>query len=524
MAIESIGTSRSYLTKQLVSLKGNLTEKTSQLASGKVSQTYGGLGDNRLLDLELNQKVNRISSYQETITQVNLHIKSLNVTLERLEDLRLDTKSALDLNDYELQNDGQTRTQATAEVLLHEAISLLNTEVAGYYLYGGTDAYENPVADVDSIMEGSGDRAGLKQVMNEYIAANLGSDKLGRLEVPALVAPTASTITITEDGAHDFGLKLSSVTSDLANASITQPTGAIPDSLSIEFTGQPDAGQKISIEFTLPPGHTKPVSFELEADTTGEGADTFVIGADTDETAANLRAKILEKIEEQANTSLKAAASEWAGDQFFDTFGGATPMRVDGPPFESATALTSGASTTVEWYVGENTSTTDARRDKNARIDDNLNVSYGARANEKGLSDVMKSLATFVAADFSTDVAFTGSETPEQKKEMLAAQERIDKLHYGEFVQRFRSVVQPDVADQSGIVDISTEISIAFRTVQDTDSRHTQMKSTYSATIDEIEGVDKELLAVEILQLQTNLEASYRASSIVFNLNLADYI
>lgn len=524
MAIESIGTSRSYLTMQLVELKGRLTEKTGQLATGKVSSTYGGLGDNRLLDLELNQKVSRISSYQETITQVNLHIKTMNVTLDRLEDLRLDAKGALDLNDFDLQNDGQTRTQATAEVLLHEAISLLNTEVAGYYLYGGTDAYENPVADVDAIMDGADGKAGIRTVVNEYISANLGADKLGRLTIPPEVTnltagvPTDSTITVTEDGAHDFGFKLTSATSTLSNVNITQPTGAIPDALAIEFTGQPNAGETITIEMTLPPSHSKPVKIELKADTTGEEDGTFVIGADLAETSTNLRAAILEKVQQQSNTSLKAAAAAWAGDQFFDTFNGATPMRVDGPPFETATALTSGASTTVEWYTGENTATTNARTDKKARIDDTLSVNYGARANEKGLSDVMKALATFMSADFSTDMPTTAT------KEEKLAQERIDKLYYGELVDRLRTAIVPANADQSGIVDIATEISIAFRTVQDTDNRHTQMKSTYNTTIDEIEGVDKELLAVEILQLQTNLEASYRASSIVFNLNLADYL
>ena len=57
-----------------------------------------------------------------------------------------------------------------------------------------------------------------------------------------------------------------------------------------------------------------------------------------------------------------------------------------------------------------------------------------------------------------------------------------------------------------------------------TDDRHTQMKSSYLTTVGEIEGVDKDTLAMEILQLQTNLETSYRASSIVFQLSLVNYI
>lgn len=513
MAVDSITTSRSYLTQQLTSLNKALTEKTTQLATGKVAQTYGGVGDNRLIDLELTQKVSRISSYQETITQVNLHIESLNVTLERLESLRIDSKAALDLNDFELQTDGQTRTQATAEILLHEAVSLLNTEVAGYYLYGGTDAFSNPVAGVADILNGANGLDGLKTVSDEYIAANLGADSRGRLTIDPLVTnyagavPTDSTLTISEDGTHDFGFDIASVTNSLTNVAVVGPagTGTDPDTFDVTFTGQPGLGETLSLEFTLPPTHTQTYTLELTAASDNSVAGTFAIGADLEETATNLRNEIVAAIEEQAQTTLKAAAAEWAADEYFDTFAGNDTLRIDGPPFETATAQASGAATTMSWYTGENTATTNARLDKNALVDDNLQVSYGARANESGIADVVKALASFVAADFSG-----GSS--------------IDEQYYTALTENLRAVLEPNSADQSGIVDITTEVSIAYRTVQQTDERHIQMRSSYLQTIGEIEGVDNELLAAEIIQLQTNIEASYRASSIVFNLSLADFL
>ena len=156
MAVSTLVTSRSYLAKQLTSIHKTLTEKSTQLSSGKVSNTYGGLGDNRLLDLQLTQKIGQIDSYQKTITRADLHLKTMNLTLERLESLRLDAKSAFDANDFELQSDGQTQTQSTAELLLYETANLLNTEVAGFYLFGGTDTTNNPVAEIDSIMNGAG--------------------------------------------------------------------------------------------------------------------------------------------------------------------------------------------------------------------------------------------------------------------------------------------------------------------------------------------------------------------------------
>ncbi|MBD8890429.1 flagellar protein [Roseibium litorale] len=511
MAVDQITTSRAYMTKQVASLSKTLQEKTAQLATGKVSNTYGGVGNSRLLDLELTQKVGRIEAYQDTIVTAELHIKSLNLTLERMEELRIDSKSAIDPNDFEMQSDGQTRSQATSEVLLFEAVSLLNTEVAGYYLFGGSDADKNPVSAVNAILDGADGKDGLRAVMSEYAAANLGPNNNGRMDVSALTTnyagsiPTDSTFTVAEDGAHDFGFDISSVTNGLSNVAVTGPGGGDPDSFDISFTGQPTVGETISIALTLPPDHSEPVTIELTAKSNANTADSFTIGADLEETAANLRAAINTALEEQASTTLRAASDEWAGNQFFDTFGGTEPMRVDGPPFDTATGLVAGGSTTVSWYTGDNTATTNAREDKSAAIDQNLIINYGARANEQGLADVVKSLAIFVAADF------TGGTDQ-------------DEIYYSQLATNLRGILQPSTTDQSGIVDISTEVSIAHRTLSATSDRHLQMKSSYQTTIDEIEGVDKELLAAEILQLQTNIEASYKASSIVYNLSLVNYL
>lgn len=511
MSVGTLVTSRSYLSKQLTSIHRALTEKSTQLSTGKVSSTYGGVGDNRLLDLQLTQKVGQIDSYQETITRANLHLKTLNLTLDRLENLRLDAKSAYDPNDFELEADGQTQTQSTAELLFHETVNLLNTEVAGYYLFGGTDTTNNPVADIDAIMNGSGTLAGFRTVSDEYVQANLGANNNGRLDISALTTnyagliPTDSTFTIAEDGAHDFGFDISSVTSGLSNTTITGPGGGDPDSFDVTLTGQPNQGETISIEFTLPPNHTDTYTLELTATDGQAGENQFLIGADLEETTQNLRDAISSALEEEAQTNLKAIANQWAADEFFDTYNGGTTMRVDGPPYDTATGVVDGSATTVAWYTGENSVTTNPREDKRAVIDANLTLNYGARANEQGITDLMKSLATFVAADFSGGTA-------------------TDEKYYNTLSQNMRTVISPNADSQSGISNIATDVAIAYRTLEMTEDRHTQMKSSYLTTVGEIEGVDKDTLAMEILQLQTNLETSYRASSIVFQLSLVNYI
>lgn len=512
MGISTITTSRGYLTQQLNSLSSALTEKTSQLASGKVSTTYGGVGSQRLLSMELKQKAQRIEAYEETITMSRLHIKTLNLNLQRLEALRIESKATMDLNNFQLQADGQTSTQATAEILLAETIGLLNAEVAGHYLFGGSDANTNPVLEMSQILNGADGKAGLKQVMNEYWLANQGpAGSEGRLTVSPLNTvlsagvPVSADFSISEDGAHNFGFDISAVTSNLSNMTLTAPTGADPDSFAVEFTGQPQPGETISIELALPPDGAKSVTIELKAAVSNAKTGEFTIGADLAETADNLRTAIQAAIKEQTATSLRAASDTWASSEFFDTFGGKIPNRVDGPPFDTATGLVSGAGTTTIWYVGENLPTDDPRQDKIAAVDDNLRLGYGVRANEQGLTDVVKTLATFIAADFSGG-------TPSDEK------------YYSELATSMKNILQPERTDRSGIVDITTEIAVAFKSIEFTAERHQIQKSGYLSAVDQIEGVDKELLAVEILQLQTNIEASYRASSIVLKLSLADYI
>lgn len=513
MSVSTLVTSRSYLSKQLTSLSKTLSEKTTQLSTGKVDTTYGGIGDNRLLDLELSQKVGRIDAYKDTITRTNLHINAMTLSLDRLESMRLDAKSSFDANDFELQSDGQTQTQATSEVLLYEAVNLLNTEVAGHYLFGGTDAVSNPVADVDTILNGADGLDGLRTVIDEYTKANQGVNGNGRLDVSALTTnyagavPTDSTFTIAEDGAHDFGFDIASVTNGLSNVAITGPGGGDPDTFDVAFTGQPAEGETMSIEFTLPPAHTDSITLDFKAvDSTNPREGEFQIGADLEETAQNLRDAISGRLEEEANTTLKSISVEWAADEFFNTYNGQVPQRVDGTPsFETATSLVSGGSTTVAWYTGENTPTTNPREDKSALIDNNLKVNYGARANEQGLTDLVKSLSAFVATDFS------GGTTTDEK-------------YYNTLTAALRDDISPAAGSQSQIANISTDIAVAYRTVQMTDDRHDQVKTSYQQTIGEIEGADKEVLAAEILQLQTNLQASYQASSIVFNLSLVNYL
>src|SRR5690606_16780667 len=104
---------------------------------------------------------------------------------------------------------------------------------------------------------------------------------------------------------------------------------------------------------TLPDGSS--VNVDLTATTENPPpAGRFLIGADETETAQNLAASIDGEIQRVGRTDLVSASAFRAGEDFFNIDADNPPQRVDGPPFETATAMRNGTpDDTVFWYRGD---------------------------------------------------------------------------------------------------------------------------------------------------------------------------
>ena len=112
---------------------------------------------------------------------------------------------------------------------------------------------DQPSVDtLDHILNGNGARAGLKQVIAERNQADIGTDGLGRLVIPAAAG---STVTVSEDVAGSpFGIKLAAVNSQLSNAAVSGPTGS-PPAISVDLRAAIRAtATRITYGFTLPDG------------------------------------------------------------------------------------------------------------------------------------------------------------------------------------------------------------------------------------------------------------------------------
>jgi flagellar hook-associated protein 3 FlgL len=347
MSISSINYGASVLGLSVQNLNNQLTNLSTELSTGEKSTTYSGMGVNEGFAVAARAQLSNITAFGTTMTNVNTIISAANTALQTLSDIGGQVQSSASTTPQSLGSTGQTVAQGNAASELSALVGVLNTQVGDRYIFSGSAINTPAVASVDSIMNGTGTQAGLKQVMAERLQADVGTNGMGRLVVSQ---PTPTSVQVGEDVAGSpFGLKLNSVSSNLTGATVTGPSGS-PASISVALGAtNPNPGDQVSFTFNMPDGTTQTV--QLTATTTNPPpTGSFTIGNTPTATAANLNTALTSSIQTVANTSLVAASAVEAGDNFFDTdstaTGTAASSQKTGPVPASGSTFLSGASGT----------------------------------------------------------------------------------------------------------------------------------------------------------------------------------
>ncbi len=339
MAINGIiGPGGSLFGQAVQNLNTQLTNLSTQLATGEKSTTYSGMGVGEGFAVAARSQLAGISAFGDTITNVNTVISTANTALQSLSNITGQVQSEAGTGPQDINSSGQTIGQQSAFAELSAIVGILNTQAGDRFIFSGSATNTPAVASVDDILNGNGTKAGLKQVIAERAQAD-GTTGLGRL---VITQPTATSVSVAEDVAGSpFGLKLNSVSSSLTGATVTGPSGS-PAAVSISLGAtNPNPGDKVSLTFNLPDGTT--ASVQLTASSANPPpAGSFVIGATPTATAGNLNAALNTAIGTLANTTLVAASAVEAGHNFFDP-GTATGSAVNnqaGPPSAPITGAT----------------------------------------------------------------------------------------------------------------------------------------------------------------------------------------
>jgi flagellar hook-associated protein 3 FlgL len=510
MTVSAVSIRTTILDRAMTDLRSTYDDLTRQLSSGEVSSTYGGLGSGRALALAMQSKISAMQGYKQSIQSLDLRVNTLSTSLSRLSTMASEQRSDTDPNDNTIIANGQTRAQSDARSRLDEALSILGTDIAGSYIFGGRATDKSPVLSADKILDGDGTKIGLRGVIAERRAADIGTidtdlagtDSAGRLTVSPV---SGSSFTIAEDGTHPFGFKLAGGATTMSGATVTSPSGA-PPSLDVSLTSQPADGDTLRLTLNLPDGTTDDIVLTASANATS--SSQFQIGATVSDTLTNIRSAIVNSLATHAQTTLAAASSVVAGNSFFAAGPQTPPKRVDlTPPATAATATALRDATptdTVLWYTGDDDPTVSPRDSTLTQIDSGMTVSSGVRANEAGIAKTISAFAIMAAEVYPAN-------DPTAKDRNFALSDRV------------RNALGADNSAGS-ITAITTELSGAQRAGQAADERLTTAVASAQDLVDGVEKSNDQEVAASLLAVQTRLQASYQTTAMLSKLSLVNFL
>jgi flagellin-like hook-associated protein FlgL len=501
MTVTGVGSTTLPILQSLSSMKSKLDDLQKQLASGLKSDTYAGFGTDRGLTVGLRSQLSAITGFQQTNTLVGVRLEMMQTALTEFDSVAQQAKSTIAQSQFALNGGTTTTDQANAVNVLDQLLGTLNTAVDGRFLFSGSDVTQPAVDTADHILNGDGAKAGLKQLIDERKQADLGADGLGRLSVGG----TGSAVSLTEDAAPPFGFKLAGATTSIAGATVSGPTGS-PASLTVDLGAtNPNEGDTVKFSFNLPDGTTADLTLTATA-ASPPGPGQFTIGATPGDTANNLKTALTAGLQTLAGTQLAAASAVAAGNDFFNTDADHPPQRVGGsPPFYAATGLVDGTpDNTVQWYKGD-AAANDPRTSVTAQIDQSVTVSYGARANEEALRTAVQSVAVFAATSFS------GGATATNQTEYSALKQRLGATLGGN-------------PNQQKISDIGTQLATAQTALQNTKDRQDQTNTTLANLLQNVQGAPTEQVAMQLLTLQTSLQATMQTTAMLLKTSLVNYL
>lgn len=608
----------------------------TQLGTGEKASKLSEMGRDLPMSLSVRSRLGKIEGYSGNIDTVNLRLSFLDKTMTRFDKIEGEARNSAIQGQYGTNDINMATLPGLSKARLDELVTLLNSDVAGRYLFGGSNTDTPPLPTTDVLLNGQAGKAGFNAVVTERKAADAGLDGRGRLQS---YLDGVNVVGLAEDGVHPFGLKLSTVSTTSGAVDVAQPVPGTPphgDAISVTFKPAPAdqivAGHTITVGLTLPDGTETQITLKaLTEEQAGASVDGFVIGADAAETATNFKAALDAKLVKVGTEELPAASTFSAAQNFFNG-PGEPVLRVDGNPATATGMRVATAADTIMWYQGQSPAVsatglgrldiaratdtvtlmerapvsaahgfqvtgvsastagittshtagdpssvslevttnplpnekvtisltqpdgtvrevsltavagkagpgqftigadpqatakniagglelvlTDAakaaegspRQSVTAQVDDATRVSYGMQANESGFLRLVRTMASM-----SVETYPPGDETSKGRFDAMAIrqQSEMSEAHNPE----------------AGSIEILTmELGVARSTLENSTKRHTDYKAQLDNLLSDIETVSKEDVAMEILALQTRLQASYQTTSMVSKLSLVNFI
>ena len=121
-----------------------MAEKQIQESSGEISSDFGGYGSSSQQIINLQVSVTRSQAYIDAATQADSKLQVMSSTVSSIADVLTQFRSLLTSASNSASTDSASVTQSAQE-MLGQMASLLNTQYDGSYLFGGSRTDQTPV-------------------------------------------------------------------------------------------------------------------------------------------------------------------------------------------------------------------------------------------------------------------------------------------------------------------------------------------------------------------------------------------
>jgi flagellar hook-associated protein 3 FlgL len=132
-------------------IRDRLDVVSRQISTGLVADTYGGLAPNASTSISIRAELARREAYSNAIEFAELRIRSMQPSLARIGEIASDL--AADALAAVTRTVGIEVVAEEARSGLVEMMALLNSEVGGVFVFGGTDTARPPVPDASRILQ-----------------------------------------------------------------------------------------------------------------------------------------------------------------------------------------------------------------------------------------------------------------------------------------------------------------------------------------------------------------------------------
>ena len=143
MRVATFGLSEQMITAALRT-QSVMAEKQIQESSGEISSDFGGYGASSQQIINLQVSVTRSQAYIDAATQADSKLQVMSSTVSSIADVLTQFRSLLTSASNAASTDSASVTQSAQE-MLGQMASLLNTQYDGSYLFGGSRTDQTPV-------------------------------------------------------------------------------------------------------------------------------------------------------------------------------------------------------------------------------------------------------------------------------------------------------------------------------------------------------------------------------------------